>query len=67
MAVYRIIPIENNRVVQYRRPLEVSSFFLGRRISAYIVIKTDDVGHRTVDLASANGDCGKIKDLLEQA
>lgn len=56
MAVYRVVPIDNSIVQQTRSAQEVASFLFGRRVSAYIVIKSDERGHRVVDLESANGD-----------
>jgi hypothetical protein len=56
MATYRIVPIESNKIQQMSRAQDVASFLYGRRTSAYIVIKSDERGHRVVDLESANGD-----------
>ena len=68
MAVYRVIPLENNKISQYRSPREVSVFFLGRRISAYIVVKTDSSGSRVVPLEGLNlPDVQAIQQMLETA
>lgn len=45
-TVYRIVARDDNKVVQFREASRVGSFLLGRRITAYIVIKTDEHGDR---------------------
>ena len=68
MAVYRVIPLENNKISQYRNARDVSVFFLGRRISAYIVVKTDASGSRVVPLEGLNlPDVQAIQQMLETA
>jgi hypothetical protein len=68
MTVYRVIPLENNKISQYRNAREVSVFFMGRRISAYIVIKTDTTGSRVVPLEGLNlPDVQYIQQMLETA
>ena len=47
-TIYRVIPVDNNKIYQYRKASEVAIFFLGRRITAYIVVKTDEFGSRVV-------------------
>lgn len=66
-TVYRVIPKESDELKQWSKPFDVSVFLLGRQISAYIVVKTDDRGSRVVDLGAANGDVQMIQHLLEQA
>ena len=52
-TIYRIIPVENNKISQYRKASEVASFLLGRRVTAYIIIKTDEFGSRVVSFDTA--------------
>jgi hypothetical protein len=67
MTIFRIITIDNNKIVEKLSAFEVAAFFLGRRISAYIVIKSDDTGHQIIDVSSANGNVFDIQRLLEAA
>ena len=61
-TIYRLIPKQDNKIRQYRDAYSLACAFLGRRISAYIVVKSDDKGDRIVDLT----DLADIKDI-EQA
>ena len=68
MAVYRVIPVENNQLRQYRKPADVTTFLLGRRVSAYIIVKTDAAGSRVVSLENAPSFAtSEIEKLLEAA
>ena len=67
-VIYRLIPRDNNRITQYRGDKgasELAAHFLGRRISAYIVVKSSPWGgDRVVDLAPANGCVQTVENLL---
>lgn len=67
MSVYRVVPIDNSIVQQTRNAREVASFLFGRRVSAYIVIKSDERGHRVVDLECVNGDLLTLQTRLVDA
>ena len=54
-VIYRLINKSDNKIEQYRSANKLSSFMLGRRISSYIVIKSDEKGDRIVDTALAQG------------
>ena len=56
-TVYRVIARDNNTVTQYRDPDSVANFLLGRRLSAYIIIKSDDLGDRIIPMPT--GDLGQ--------
>ena len=47
-TVYRVVARDNNVVRQFRNAHDVSIFMLGRRLSAYIAIKSDDLGDRLI-------------------
>lgn len=45
-TIYRVIARDDNKVQQFRDAYRASVFMLGRRISAYIVVKSDERGDR---------------------
>lgn len=51
--VYRIINKSDNKVVQFRDPSSLAAHMLGKRISNYLVIKSDEQGDRLVVFTSA--------------
>jgi len=59
--VYRVIARDNNTVTQNRDPNSICNFLLGRRLSAYIVIKSDELGDRVIPMPT--GDLGQGVDL----
>lgn len=67
MSIFRIINKNDNKIIQKRKASEVSIYFLGRRISAYMVIKSDETGDRLVNLDPAQGDVSVIEQILEAA
>lgn len=67
MSIFRIINKNDNKIIQKRKASEVSIYFLGRRISAYMVIKSDETGDRLVNLDPAKGDVSVIEQILEAA
>lgn len=53
-TVYRLINKSNNTVDFYRDPNAIAAYLLGRRISNFLVIKSDDTGDRLVPLIGAD-------------
>ena len=47
-TVYRIVARDDNTVRQFRNAYDVSIFILGWRMSAYIAIKSDELGDRII-------------------
>ena len=47
-TVYRLIARDDNTVRQFRSSYDASIFMLGRSLSAYIAIKSDDMGDRVI-------------------
>ena len=47
-TIYRIIARDDNKVLQFRSAYDASIFMLGRRLSAYIAVKSDELGDRVV-------------------
>jgi len=41
-TIYRLIARDDNRVQQFRSAYDLSIHMLGRRLSAYIVVKSDE-------------------------
>ena len=69
-TVYRVISRDDNKVWHYRDDagaFSLSSFMLGRRISAYMVIKSDERGDRVVPIENSNGDVHKLMELCKEA
>jgi hypothetical protein len=66
-AVFRVIHRRKSNIWTFENTKELSSFFLGRNISHFILIKSDGKVDRTVPLTSANGDVIKIGELAEKA
>ena len=60
-TIYRVIARDDNKVVQYRDPYNASIFLMGKRVGAYIVIKSDDLGDRVVVMPE--GEVGRGIDL----
>lgn len=56
-TVYRLIARDNNTVTQYRDPNNITNFLLGRRLGAYIIIKSDDLGDRVIPMPT--GEVGR--------
>ena len=52
-AVYRFINKSNNRVEYFGDPAALAAHLLGKRISNYLVIKSDEQGDRLVVFTSA--------------
>lgn len=55
-TVYRLVNKSGNKVAQFRDPSSLVAHMLGKRISAYLVIKSDERGDRLVTFASADVD-----------
>jgi len=47
-TIYRVIARDDNKVQQFRTAYDVSIFLLGRRITAYLIIKSDNQGDRLI-------------------
>ena len=54
--VYRLVNKSGNLVSQFRDPSSLAAHLLGKRISNYLVIKSDEQGDRLVTFASADVD-----------
>lgn len=68
-TIYRVICRDDNKVRQYRDDkgaFSISSFMLGRRTSAYLVIKSDERGDRIVTIETCGGDVNKIFALCKE-
>jgi len=52
-TVYRLINKSGNLVTQFRDPSSLAAHMLGKRVSNYLVIKSDEQGDRLVVFASA--------------
>ena len=48
--IYRLINKSDNKITQYRKEDEIFIYLLGRRISNYILIKSDDSGDRVINI-----------------
>ena len=55
-TVYRLVNKSGNLVSQFRDPSSLAAHMLGKRISNYLVIKSDEQGDRLVTFASADVD-----------
>lgn len=70
-TVYRIIARDNNEVAQYRDHTATAWYFVGRRISAYIVVKSDEQGDRVVTLPIGDEgrgiDINSVKNAMQAA
>lgn len=64
-AVYRLVNKSGNLVSQFRDPSSLAAHMMGKRISNYLVIKSDERGDRLVVLTSA--DVGEIEETLRSA
>lgn len=53
-TVYRVINKSNNRVEHFRNPREVAVHLLGKRLSNQLLIKSDAVGDRLVQITSSD-------------
>ena len=62
-TVYRIISRDDNRVRQFRNSNDASVFLLGRRLSAYIAVKSDELGDRVI-LWPSIPELGSIEEAL---
>jgi len=47
-TIYRLVSRDNITVHQFRNAYDVGIFILGRRMSAYIAIKSDELGDRII-------------------
>jgi len=52
-TVYRLVNKSGNLVTQFRDPSSLAAHMLGKRVSNYLVIKSDEQGDRLVVFASA--------------
>lgn len=59
-TIYRVIPKQNNKIEQFRDPHDLAVYMLGRRLSAYIVIKSDEHGDRLVQFS-----CAEFSTIIE--
>ena len=53
-TIYRIVTKDGNQVRQMRDTFRVACFMLGRRLDAYIIIKSDKDGDRVVSFTSSD-------------
>jgi len=69
IAVYNVINRSDAKGgFTSRDPAKVSSYFLGRRYSNYIIVKSDEErGDRLVDLSKSDGSVEKITKILQEA
>lgn len=47
-TLYRVIERDTNEIIEFEDPYDISIYFLGRVVSDYIVVKSDDNGDRVV-------------------
>lgn len=52
-TVYRLVNKSDNRVDHFRDPSSLAAHMLGKRLSNYLVIKSDERGDRLVVFSSA--------------
>ena len=64
---YRVIGRDNGINLTYDSSVQVAGFLLGRRLSEFMLIKTDHVGDRVVDTTAAGNDVCKIQTMLDEA
>ena len=63
-TIYRVVPRDDNRVYQFREASRVGSFMLGRRLGAYLVVKSDELGDRVINWPS-NPDVFSIEEAMK--
>jgi hypothetical protein len=66
-AQYRVIGREDGFNQTFDSTVKIAGFLLGRRLSSYMLIKTDHKGDRVVDVTGAGGDVAQIQLMLDQA
>lgn len=64
-TVYRLVNKSGNLVSQFRDPSSLAAHMLGKRISNYLVIKSDERGDRLVLFSSA--EVQSIEETLRSA
>lgn len=64
-TVYRVIDKSDNKVMTFSTAKHVASYMLGRRLGAYIVLKSSDSGDRVV--VFSNYDYNAIALAMENA
>lgn len=52
-TVYRLVNKSGNKVAQFRDPSSLAAHMLGKRVSNYLVVKSDERGDRLVVFSSS--------------
>ena len=69
-TTFRLIPRDNNKIITYSggaAAAEVAVYLLGRRVSAYMIIKSDSRGDRLVDVSATHGFFNELETALYNA
>lgn len=64
---YRVICREDNKVVQYSQPDLAAIFLMGKLVSKYFVVKSDELGDRVVVMPEGEVGRGISLDRIEEA
>lgn len=65
VTIFRIINRDDSKIKQARKSSDVAAYMLGRRLSQYIVVKSDSIGDRVVVFDDA--ECAAIQRACEES
>ena len=70
-TTFRLIPRDNSKIITYSGGAaaipRVAAYLLGRRVSAYMIIKSDSRGDRLVDVSATHGFFNELESALYNA